>query len=195
MTPREIVGEALRLGVHLEAQGDRLRILGGDAVPVESFEKLRRDLARNKAGVLHELRLESWRELLAIVEHCGVRFHRHVGGGTWPEFPSEVGGRPWGYEDSAHVVRVFLKASPLPHQRLSELLALQARLDVGRPEVAQEMGGVVDDAMEQAAEEFMCLWCTGQSFWRNLAGEQVCLVCHPPAANVRDFLEQRASGR
>ncbi len=195
MTPRQIMSEALRLRVHLEAQGDRLHILGGDGLPVAVFEELRQALAANKAGVLHELRLEAWRELLAIVEHCGVRFRRHVGGGTWPEFPHEVDGRPWGYEDSCHVLAVFLKASPLPHQRLPELLALQARLDAGRPEVVQDMGGVVDDAMEQEPEQFRCLWCRGQSFWRNLAGAKVCQTCHPPTANVRDFLEQRAGGR
>lgn len=194
MTPRQLMSEALRLGVRLDVQGDRLRMLGGDAVPVESFEKLRRDLAANKAGVLHELRLEAWRELLEIVAHCRVRFHRHVGGGTWPEFPHEVGGRPWGYEDSAHVLAVFLRSSPLPHQRLSELLALQARLDAGRPEVAQDMGGTVDDDMEQEPEQFRCLSCRGQDFWWNLPGERVCLVCHPRAASVRDFLDRRAGG-
>ncbi len=195
MTPREIMSEALRLGVRLDAQGDQLRILGGDALPAAVFEELRQALAANKAGVLHELRLEAWRELLAIVEYGAVRFHRHVGGGTWPEFPREVDVRPWTFEDSAHVVRVFLKASPLPHQRLPELLALQTRLDAGRPEVVQDMGGVVDDAMEQEPERFQCLWCKGQSFWRNLAGEPVCRDCHPPTASVRDFLEQRAGGR
>lgn len=114
-------------GLEVETAAHDLEVTGGEELSDGEYDSLLNSLARNKGEVVTYLKESAFVDLMELTRDHGLRWTLHdEGRAIFMDYPApDEGHDHFTHEDRVFIFSLYLRASPLPHERRHDLLRLQ----------------------------------------------------------------------